>query len=57
MLPSSLMEDDEAEVFDPLSSGAAAPPAVIGGGCLARFDPQSLNDDSGADYTPDRDPN
>ncbi|MBL4834527.1 MAG: hypothetical protein JKY26_11215 [Pseudomonas sp.] len=57
MLPSSLTDRDEAETFDPLSSGAAAPPPVMGGGCLARFDPQSLTDESGADYTPDRDPN
>ena len=57
MLPSSLTDRDEAETFDPLSSGAAAPPPVMGGGCRARFDPQSLTDESGADYTPDRDPN
>lgn len=46
-------DDDDPEVFDPLARGAASPPPVIGGGCLARFDPQSLNEECGADYAPD----
>tara|TARA_R110002020_G_scaffold165700_1_gene353223 strand:- start:12399 stop:12587 length:189 start_codon:yes stop_codon:yes gene_type:complete len=41
-------EDDES--FNPLEQGAAAPPRMIGGGCLARFDPEELNEASGADF-------
>lgn len=37
--------------WNPLESGAAAPPPVLGGGCLARFDPETLNEDSGADFS------
>lgn len=42
--------DEDDEVFNPLVRGAAAPPGVIGGGCLARFDPEDLNDASGVDF-------
>ncbi len=55
MMPRSIADEDESEAFDPLARGAAAPPPVTGGGCLARFDPQSLNEESGADYAPDSD--
>lgn len=49
--------DDDMDAFDPLNHGAAAPPPVIGGGCLARFDPLALNEESGADFSvePDAD--
>lgn len=43
--------DEDDEVFNPLDGGAAAPPGVIGGGCLARFDPEQLNEDCGADFS------
>lgn len=43
-------DGDESD-WDPLQSGAAAPPPVQGSGCLARFDPQALNDESGVDYS------
>lgn len=46
------VENDDPDELDPLSRGAAAPPPVIGGGCLARFDPLSLNEDCGADFGP-----
>ncbi|WP_373185957.1 hypothetical protein [Halopseudomonas sp.] len=47
--------DDDADEFDPLNHGAVPPPPVIGGGCLARFDPLALNEDSGADFAPEPD--
>lgn len=40
--------DDEAT---PLDCGAAAPPRVLGGGCLSRYDPEALNEESGADFS------
>jgi hypothetical protein len=43
--------DDGADEINPLDQGAAALPPVIGGGCLARFDPHVLNEQSGADFT------
>jgi hypothetical protein len=43
-------EDDNSD-WNPLESGAAPPPPVRGGGCLARFDPQTLNEESGADFS------
>lgn len=53
MIPKGVeVEDDAPDELDPLSRGAAAPPPVIGGGCLARFDPLSLNEDCGADFSP-----
>lgn len=47
--------EDDLDEFDPLAQGAAAPPPVVGGGCLARFDPQELNEESGVEYFPDSD--
>lgn len=44
--------DGDDAAWDPLQSGGAAPPPVLGGGCSARFDPETLNEDSGADYAP-----
>lgn len=44
-------EDDEEPNLNPLDVGAAALPGIIGGGCLARFDPEALNSDSGADFS------
>lgn len=55
MAPDSHTYDDDADELDPLSQGAAAPPPIIGGGCLARFDPLILNEESGADFSPDPD--
>ncbi|UAW99325.1 hypothetical protein KEM63_04975 [Halopseudomonas nanhaiensis] len=43
-------EDDEQR-WDPLGAGAAGLPPVLGGGCLARFDPASLNEESGTDFS------
>ncbi len=43
-------EDDDQATWDPLGAGAASLPPVLGGGCLARFDPASLNDESGTDF-------
>ncbi|MEH6389501.1 MULTISPECIES: hypothetical protein [Pseudomonas] len=40
-------EDDPG----PLARGAASLPPVIGEGCLARFDPESLNEESGTDFS------
>lgn len=51
MAPGPLEDDEDPEAFDPLACGAASPPPVLGGGCMARFDPQHLNDESGADYS------
>lgn len=42
--------DDDDQAWDPLDAGAAGLPPVIGGGCLARFDPTSLNEESGTDF-------
>lgn len=53
MVSGPLNHDDDEDEFDPLSQGAAAPPPIIGGGCLARFDPLTLNEESGADSCPD----
>ncbi|WP_120995775.1 hypothetical protein [Stutzerimonas urumqiensis] len=36
---------------DPLERGAAGLPASIGEGCLSRFDPDALNEESGADFS------
>lgn len=45
-------EDTHADdAPDPLAGGAAAPPRMIGGGCLARFDPAQLTADSGVDFS------
>lgn len=55
MVSGSHRPDDDADDFDPLSQGAAPPPPVIGGGCLARFDPLALNEESGVDFTPEPD--
>lgn len=43
-------DDEDDEQINPLDSAAAAPPAIIGGGCLARFDPDALNDLSGVEF-------
>ncbi|QJD58767.1 hypothetical protein HG264_07520 [Pseudomonas sp. gcc21] len=42
---------DDAQEFDPLLRGAVSLPPVIGEGCLARFDPDSLNEESGTDFS------
>lgn len=42
--------DDDELHWDPLDAGAAGLPPVLGGGCLARFDPASLNEESGTDF-------
>ena len=42
---------DDDQPWSPLSAGAAALPPVLGGGCLARFDPSSLNEESGTDFS------
>lgn len=53
MIPEGFkVEDDNPDELDPLARGAAAPPPIIGGGCLARFDPLSLNEDCGANFNP-----
>ncbi|SDR94040.1 hypothetical protein SAMN05216421_0608 [Halopseudomonas xinjiangensis] len=44
-------DDDEESFWDPLGAGAAGLPPVLGGGCMARFDPASLNEESGADFS------
>ncbi|WOD12505.1 hypothetical protein RPW65_06575 [Pseudomonas sp. NyZ704] len=46
----SIYPEDEEQSVNPLDGGAAAMPGIIGGGCLARFDPEDLNEDSGADF-------
>ena len=33
-----------------MAAGAAPMPPVLGAGCLSRFDPDALNEDSGSDY-------
>lgn len=43
--------EDDAQESDPLMRGAASLPPLIGEGCLARFDPDSLNEESGADFS------
>ena len=45
-----IAEDDGADELNPLNRGAAAPPPIIGGGCLARFDPNTLTEQSGTDF-------
>lgn len=44
-----LWRDDDQD-YDPLGQAAAGLPPVIGGVCLARFDPDALNADSGTDF-------
>lgn len=39
------------EGSDPLARGTAGLPPRIGEGCLSRFDPDSLTDESGADFS------
>jgi hypothetical protein len=43
-------DDEGADELNPLDRGAAGLPPVIGGGCLARFDPNTLTEYSGADF-------
>ena len=40
--------DDTA---DPLSAAVAVAPEIKGGGCLARFAPEELTDNMGADFS------
>lgn len=47
----TMADADIDENVDPLATAAAGPPAVIGGGCMARFDPQQLNAESGVDFS------
>lgn len=47
---SAFGDGDDDEQVNPLDSAAAAPPPIIGGGCLARFDPEALNDLSGVEF-------
>ncbi|WP_394241887.1 hypothetical protein [Halopseudomonas laoshanensis] len=47
----SFYSEDDEQSPHPLDGGAAALPAIIGGGCLARFDPEDLNAESGADFS------
>jgi hypothetical protein len=47
----SFYSEDDEQSPHPLDGGAAALPAIIGGGCLARFDPEDLNVESGADFS------
>ena len=43
-------EHDDDQPWDPLDAGSASLPPVLGGGCLARFDPASLKEWSGTDF-------
>lgn len=49
-------DEDDDEQVNPLDSAAAALPPIIGGGCLARFDPDTLNDMSGVEFPREYDP-
>tara|TARA_R110000782_G_scaffold27615_2_gene69714 strand:- start:923 stop:1099 length:177 start_codon:yes stop_codon:yes gene_type:complete len=49
-IEASYFDDDSTEQHNPLDRAAAGLPPVIGGGCLARFDPQALNEQSGVDF-------
>lgn len=44
-------DTDEEGDGHPSDAAAAALPRILGGGCLARFDPDALNGDSGADFS------
>ncbi|AQZ95154.1 hypothetical protein ACFSB1_12690 [Halopseudomonas phragmitis] len=44
-----LWRDDDQD-YDPLGQAVAGLPPVIGGVCLARFDPEAMNADSGTDF-------
>lgn len=46
-----IAQADFEDETDPLARGAAAMPPTIGEGCLARFDPDSLNEESGTDFS------
>lgn len=46
-----IVQPDLEGETNPLTRGAAALPPTVGEGCLMRFDPDSLNDDSGADFS------
>ncbi|WP_150305797.1 hypothetical protein [Pseudomonas saliphila] len=46
-----IAQADVEDETDPLARGAAALPPTIGEGCLARFDPDSLNEESGTDFS------
>lgn len=43
-------QDDEL-LWDPLGSGSASMPPILGAGCASRFDPHSLNEECGADFS------
>ena len=47
----SFYSEDDEQSSNPLDGGAAALPTIIGGGCLARFDPEDLSAESGADFS------
>lgn len=44
------MSEQDREEDQPVAAGAAPMPPVLGAGCLSRFDPDALNEDSGSDY-------
>lgn len=46
-----IAQPDVEDEADPLARGAAALPPTVGEGCLARFDPDSLNQESGTDFS------
>ncbi|MEL0167597.1 MAG: hypothetical protein VW877_05660 [Pseudomonadaceae bacterium] len=45
------MDDEEDVTFSPLDAGSACLPQTQGEGCLARFDPDELTDEMGADFS------
>lgn len=45
-----MIDPQEDDAWSPLDSGAAPMPPVLGAGCASRFDPHSLNDESGANF-------
>ncbi|GGE30937.1 hypothetical protein GCM10007421_00800 [Halopseudomonas oceani] len=45
-----MMDDDDDLILSPLDAGAAGLPPSRGEGCLARFDPDELTDEMGADF-------
>lgn len=45
------MNDDEDMTFSPLEAGSACLPPTQGEGCLARFDPDEVTDEMGADFS------
>ena len=37
-------------MHDPLARGSSRPPAILGEGCVSRYDPQALSADNGAEF-------